>query len=81
MSSNGFQPRITTQADRLLLLNCFNETTRQIDRLIERQNHIVDMLLIHPESSPPYTFPQSSLTSPVSLSTDQYFAPSLFSEL
>lgn len=45
MSSNGFQPRITTTADYMLLLNFFNETTRQIDRLIERQNHMVETLM------------------------------------
>lgn len=53
MSSNGFQPRMSTTADYMLLLNFLNETTRQIDRLVERQNHIMDRLLDYNRNTNP----------------------------
>lgn len=45
MSSNGYQFRTSTTADYMLLLNFFNETSRQIDLLVERQNRIIDSLM------------------------------------
>ena len=58
MSSNGYQYRTSTTADYMLLLNFFNETTRQIDILVERQNRIIDNLMDY-SRTPPTTIRES----------------------
>jgi len=77
MSSNRFQSQTSVSVEHMLLLNFFNDTSRQIDRLIERQNWITEMLMSNTRT-PPNPLQNRPLSEPV----PRYRAPryNFFSE-
>ena len=73
MSSNRFQSQTSVSVEHMLLFNFFNDTSRQIDRLIERQNWMTEMLLNNTRIPPPPL--QNIRSRPLSEPTSQYRTP------